>query len=50
LAHGQKLRNVTKFSRASDQDETINFEHVPDTDEVNDTEAKSDADLSLEIS
>ena len=42
-AHGQKLINVTKSSRASDQDETRNLEHVPDTEEVNDTEAKSDA-------
>jgi hypothetical protein len=41
-AHGQKLINVTKSSRASDQDETRNLEHVPDTEEVNDTEAKSD--------
>ena len=43
-AHGQKLRNVTKLSCASDQDETITPKHVSDTKEVNDGEAKFNAD------
>ena len=42
-AHGQKLRNVTKSSSASGQDTPRNLGHVPDTEEVTDTEAKSDA-------
>ena len=41
---GLMVGNVTKSSRASDQDETITPKHVSDTKEVNDGEAKSNAD------